>query len=59
MPQKDTTKPDTSIVTSQKLRALGWEIILHPAYSPDNAAAIFVSKTSDLAYEELVLREIC
>lgn len=31
------TRPHTSIVTRQKLRELGWEVLMHPPYSPDFA----------------------
>ena len=31
----DNATPHTSLVTRQKLSRLGWEVILHPPYSPD------------------------
>ncbi|KAG5316751.1 SETMR methyltransferase, partial [Acromyrmex insinuator] len=29
--------PHTSLMTRQKLRELGWEVLMHPPYSPDLA----------------------
>ncbi|XP_014471358.1 PREDICTED: histone-lysine N-methyltransferase SETMAR-like [Dinoponera quadriceps] len=34
---QDNARPYTSLTTRQKLRELGWEILLHPPYSPDLA----------------------
>ncbi|GFX38400.1 histone-lysine N-methyltransferase SETMAR [Trichonephila clavipes] len=31
----DNARPHTSVVTPQKLWELGWEILMHPPYSPD------------------------
>ena len=31
--------PHTSLTTRQKLLGLGWEVMLHPPYSPDLAAS--------------------
>jgi len=31
---QDNARPHTSIVTRQKLRELGWEVLMHPPYSP-------------------------
>ena len=31
----DNATPHTSLVTRQKLLGLGWELMLHPPYSPD------------------------
>lgn len=33
----DNTRPHTSLITRQKLRELGWEVLMHPPYSPDLA----------------------
>jgi len=33
----DNARPYTSLVTRQKLLDLGWEVMLHPPYSPDLA----------------------
>jgi len=29
----------TSLMTRQKLRELGWEVLMHPLYSPDIASS--------------------
>ena len=33
----DNARPHTSLMTRQKLRELGWEVLMHPPYSPDIA----------------------
>ena len=33
----DNATPHTSLATRQKLLRLGWEVMLHPPYSPDLA----------------------
>ena len=33
----DNARPHTSLMTWQKLRELGWEVLMHPPYSPDIA----------------------
>ena len=33
----DNARPYISLVTRQKLRELGWEVLMHPPYSPDLA----------------------
>ena len=33
--QHDNATPHTSLTTRQKLMRLGWEVMLHPLYSPD------------------------
>ncbi|KOC62794.1 Histone-lysine N-methyltransferase SETMAR, partial [Habropoda laboriosa] len=34
---QDNARPHTSIMTRQKLRELGWKVLMHPPYSPDLA----------------------
>ena len=34
---QDNARPHTSLVTRKKLLELGWEVMLHPPYSPDLA----------------------
>ncbi|GFU18346.1 mariner Mos1 transposase [Trichonephila clavipes] len=33
----DNARPHTAMVTQQKLKALEWEVLGHPPYSPDIA----------------------
>lgn len=33
----DNARPHTSLMTRQKMRELGWEVLMHPPYSPDIA----------------------
>ena len=35
----DNATPHTSLATRQKLLWLGWEVMLHPPYSPDLASS--------------------
>ena len=39
---QDNARPHTSLVTRQKLRELGWEILSHPPYSPDIAPSDYL-----------------
>ncbi|GFW85684.1 putative DD34D transposase [Trichonephila clavipes] len=34
---QDNARSHTSVETRQKLRELGWEVLMHPPYSPDPA----------------------
>ena len=59
---QDNAKPHTSILTRQKLRELGWEVLMHPSYSPDLAPSnyhLFLSMAIYLAGEQLASREAC
>ena len=52
----------TSIVTRQKLRELGWEVLMHPPYSLDLAPSdyhLFLSMANDFADEKFASREAC
>ena len=37
----DKAAPHTSLATHQKLLRIGWEVMLHPPYSPDLATSDF------------------
>ena len=38
---QDTARPPVSLMTRQKLLYLGWEVLIHPPYSPDIALSDF------------------
>ena len=49
-------------MTRQKLRELGWEVLLHPPYSPDLAPSdyhLFLSMANELGSRKLATRESC
>lgn len=57
------TPDHTSLVTLQKSRKLGWEVLKHPPYSPDLAQNncyhyLFLSMANDMAGEELIARNM-
>ena len=59
---QDNARPHTSLVTCQKLRELGWEVLLHPPYSPDLAPSdyhLFLSMANELSSRKLATRESC
>ena len=59
---QDNARPHTSLVTRQKLRQLGWEVLLHPPYSPDLAPSdyhLFLSIANELGSRKLATRESC
>ena len=59
---QDNARPHTSLVTRQKLRELGWEILLHPPYSPDLAPSdyhLFLSMANELGSRKLATSEYC
>ena len=52
----------TSLVTRQKLRELGSEVLLHPPYSPNLAPSdyhVFLSMANELGSRKLATRESC
>ncbi|CAK9811656.1 Histone-lysine N-methyltransferase SETMAR [Anthophora quadrimaculata] len=59
---QDNARPHTSIVTRQKLRELGWEVLMHPPYSPDLAPSdyhLFRALQNFLSDKKLASREDC
>ncbi|XP_040575887.1 histone-lysine N-methyltransferase SETMAR-like [Lepeophtheirus salmonis] len=59
---QDNTRPHASIETRQKIRELGWEVLLHPPYSPDLAPSdyhLFPSIANDFAGEKFTSIEAC
>jgi len=49
-------------MTRQKLRELGWEVLMHPPYSPDLAPSdyhLFLSMANNFADEKFASREAC
>ncbi|XP_046145712.1 histone-lysine N-methyltransferase SETMAR-like [Osmia bicornis bicornis] len=59
---QDNARPHTSLVTSQKLRELGWEVLMHPPYSPDTAPSdyyLFRWLQNSRMGVKLALREAC
>jgi [histone H3]-lysine36 N-dimethyltransferase SETMAR len=58
----DNARPHTSIATQQKLREFGWEVLMHPPYSPDLAPSdfhLFRSLQNSLGSVRLTSREDC
>ncbi|GFX78241.1 histone-lysine N-methyltransferase SETMAR [Trichonephila clavipes] len=59
---QDNATPHTSVVTHQKLWELGWEVVMHPPYSPDlapNDYHLFLSLQTFLSDKKLGSREDC
>ena len=57
---QDNARPHTSLVTRQKLRELGWELLLHPPYSPDLVPSdyhLFLCMANELGSRKLATRE--
>ena len=50
---QDTARPYVSLMTRQKLLQLGWEVLIHPLYSPDIAPSIYFN-----LYEILLMEKI-
>ncbi|XP_011154625.2 histone-lysine N-methyltransferase SETMAR-like [Harpegnathos saltator] len=58
----DNARPHTSLTTRQKLRELGWEVLMHPPYSPDLTPSdyhLFPSLQNSLNGVKLVSKEAC
>lgn len=58
----DNARPHTSIMTRNKLKELGWEVLMHPAYSPDLAPSdyhLFLSLQNFLNGVTMASREDC
>ncbi|GFY04741.1 histone-lysine N-methyltransferase SETMAR [Trichonephila clavipes] len=59
---QDNATPHTSEVIRQKLLELGWEILMHPPYSPDlapNGYQLFLALQNFLSDKKLGSREGC
>lgn len=59
---QDNARPHTSLMTRQKLRELGWEVLSHPPYSPDIAPSnyhLFLSMVNALGGVKLNSKEAC
>ena len=59
---QENARPHTSLVTRQKLRELGWAVVLHSPYSPDLAPSdyhLFLSMANELGSRKLATRESC
>ncbi|KAG5309408.1 SETMR methyltransferase, partial [Acromyrmex insinuator] len=58
----DNARSHTSLITQQKLRELGWEVLMHPPYSPDIAPSdyhLFRSLQNFLNGVKLASKEAC
>ena len=58
----DNARPHISLVTRQKMRELGWEVLMHPPYSPDLAPSdyhLFRSLKNSLNGVKFALKEAC
>ncbi|KAL9918814.1 histone-lysine N-methyltransferase SETMAR-like [Glossina fuscipes fuscipes] len=59
---QDNARPHASTVTRQKLRELGWEVLMHPPYSPDLAPSdyhLFLALQNFFNDKKLEFREDC
>jgi len=56
----DNTRPHTSLMTQNKLTELGWEVLMHPPYSPDLALSdyhLFRALQNSLGCKKLADRD--
>ncbi|GFX20567.1 histone-lysine N-methyltransferase SETMAR [Trichonephila clavipes] len=59
---QDNARPHTSVVTRQKLWEIGWEVLMHPPYSPDLAPRdypLFLALKNFLSDKKLGFRDDC
>ncbi|GFX97849.1 transposase [Trichonephila clavipes] len=59
---KDSARPHTSVMTSQNLWKQGWEVLMHPSYSPDLAPRhhhLFLTLQYFLSQKEIGSIEEC
>ncbi|XP_046820280.1 histone-lysine N-methyltransferase SETMAR-like [Vespa crabro] len=59
---KNNARSHTSVVTRQKLWELGWEVLMHPSYSPDLAPSdyhLFLTMQKFLSDKKSASREDC
>ncbi|GFU29951.1 histone-lysine N-methyltransferase SETMAR [Trichonephila clavipes] len=59
---QDNARPNTSVVTRQDLWDLGWDILIHPSYSPDlapNDYHLFLALQNFLSDKKFGSREDC
>ncbi|GFW92805.1 putative DD34D transposase [Trichonephila clavipes] len=59
---QDNARPHTSVVTRQKLWELGWEVLMHPPYSPNlapNDYHLFLALQNFQSDKKLGSREHC
>ncbi|GFW49220.1 histone-lysine N-methyltransferase SETMAR [Trichonephila clavipes] len=59
---QDNARTHTSVVTRHNLWELGWEVLMHPPYSPDLAPSdyhLFLAFQNFLSDKKLESREDC
>ncbi|GFU91349.1 histone-lysine N-methyltransferase SETMAR [Trichonephila clavipes] len=59
---QDNARADMFVVTRQKIWKLGWEVLMHPPYSPDLAPSdyhLFLALQNFLSDKKLGSREGC
>ncbi|GFU19770.1 histone-lysine N-methyltransferase SETMAR [Trichonephila clavipes] len=59
---QDNARPHTSVVTRQKIWEFGWEVLMHPPYSPDLVPRdyhLFLALQNFLSDKKLGSREDC